>query len=755
MTDRPPPATTGDTSASQALPVLPFAGAMALGACLLFTSEPMMGKLVLPLLGGTPAVWNTCMLFFQAALLAGYAYAHFGLRLLGVRRHAALHAVLVLVTLSTLPPALQAVEPPTGTTPVPWLITILAASIGLPFFVLASTAPLVQRWFAETGHARAADPYFLYASSNLGSLAGLALYPFVIEPTLGLGMQTRTWAVAFVGFAVLLGWAASSLRRGLGPIGPVTPRASGGAAAPPLHGTGPLRWVFLAFVPSALLLTVTTYVTTDIAPVPLFWLVPLGVYLGTFVLAFGGEQRWFFRAAAWVHPFLLLGVAAWLVLDDHPGWALALHLAAYGVTAYVAHGQLARERPEPRRLTTFYLWLGVGGVLGGVFSAIVAPMLLSPRAEYLTLILLACLARPTRGRGAARSISRVALATGTLVTLVATLLARSVTPGGAWSVLSLTPPVLFLGVIVHQLRRRPALLAITVGAAIAAFAAIVPDPGRVILRERNFFGALTVENRGGLRTLMNGRTLHGVQYLDPARRREPTSYYSRGGPVGDLFDTWRRPLEGARVGAIGLGAGTLACYARPGQTWDFYEIDPAVVRLARDTTYFHFLADCAPDARIIVGDARLRLTRQRERYRLLLVDAFSSDAIPVHLITREAFELYRSHLTPDGILAVHITNRYLDLAPVIASHAASLGLRALIRRDEGGWEGVHYGSDWVVVGPAPALRALSRRESWTPLEPDPDFRGWTDDFSNVLSALVFLHGRQSPSTVSLARIDAR
>lgn len=710
--------------------VLPFAAAAFLGSALLFSLEPMAGKLVLPQLGGAPAVWNTCLLFFQAMLLAGYAWADQGLRRIGVRRHATVHAILLVASLAVLPPALSGGTPPATGSPIPWLLFLLVRTIGLPFFLLSTTAPLVQAWLARTSDPAARDPYFLYAASNLGGLAGLAFYPFVLEPLVGLRMQTIGWAAAYAIFVVLVAVLAWRARSSAVELAPITAAHGNGS----VDARTALRWTAIAFVPSALLLTVTGHITTDVAPMPLLWLAPLGLYLATFVAAFGARTRRAAGGARLIQPVLTLAVAATVLAGFNAAWMLPVHLLLLTVVAYLAHARLASERPDASRLTAFYLWISVGGVIGGVFGAIVAPMLLMPEHEYALLALLALL---LPGPGTSRDPPRLARVMAVIAVAALAGTVAAVAGHAGWAAALFGLPA--FAALLMRIDRNRAALAITAAVVLVAFAATmrVAAPANVVARERNFFGTLRVRASPGLHTLMHGRIAHGSQFTAPDSLDTPTTYFAREGPLGDIFASIQANTTDAHVGIIGLGAGTVVCYARPGETWDLYEINPAVISIARDTTLFRFLDRCGRDATMITGDGRRALaSAEVASYDMLVLDAFSSDAIPTHLLTREAFALYLTKLKPDGILAVHISNRYLDLEPVIAANAAALAAAAVVRKDVQTAGTRRAASVWVALAKdEAAIDVLSGRPDWGGLRAEENFRPWTDDYTNLLAVV--------------------
>jgi SAM-dependent methyltransferase len=734
-----------------------FAVALFVSAFLLFLVQPMVGKMLLPLMGGTPAVWNTCMVFFQAALLAGYAYSHLTTAKLGVKRQAILHLAILAIPAVVLPIAISGETIRTAAAteyPGFLLLKILAVGVGLPFFAVATTGPLLQKWFADTGHPAARDPYFLYAASNLGSLLALAAYPLLVEPARRLTAQSGDWAIGYGIFVLLVVVCAVQLWRPQQPA-PMAEDANAEPPAPPPTWPRRARWVFLAFVPSSLLLGVTTHLSTDIAPIPLLWVVPLAIYLITFILVFSRRplipHRWMSR----VLPIAVLMPALTLLINATsvrwiPVWTLLVPpLFALFAAGMVAHGELARDRPAPQYLTEFYLWLSAGGVLGGLFNALLAPVLFHRLGliEYPIALVLACMirARPTAdakadSRGFVPAVDVLPAVGIGLLTIVLVLVttALNMESGAVRNGVTFGLPC----VLAYLLVDRPVRYGLGI-AALMLVGALNLDLNLLHL-ERNFFGVLKVikfTNPEGatFRALYHGSTVHGQQRLDRPGRHEPLTYYHPAGPVGKLFDKWtathRAPL---RVAAVGLGTGSLAYYARPTDAWDFYEIDPAVERIARNPEYFNFLSECMTDRlRVVLGDARLRLADADGRYDVIVLDAFSSDAIPTHLLTREALELYERKLAPGGVLAFHISNRYLDLGPIIARGARSLSPPLVVIS----WDDVtgdvasgRLPSTWLVLARTWSdLAPLGLPTGWA-VQPRPDTPLWTDDFSNLLRA---------------------
>ncbi|MFN0088137.1 MAG: spermidine synthase, partial [Blastocatellia bacterium] len=659
-----------------------YAITILLNALLLFLVQPMIAKMLLPYLGGTPSVWNTCMLFFQAMLLGGYAYAHFTTKWLGPKRQLALHLALLSGAALVFPvaiseSALKSLD--NGAQPVAWLLGQLLMTVGLPFFMLSTGGPLLQQWFSRTDHPTAKDPYFLYGASNLGSLAALLGYPLLIEPALRLRRQSLVWAGGYLVLIAAIGGCAAIRWRFAG-----RERAGEGGehaeAAEALTAGRRLRWVALAFAPSSLMLGVTTFLSTDISPIPLLWVVPLALYLVTFILAFAKRQWLSMRWTSGILPIFALLMCYPIMLEIHrPVWSMApLHLLLFFLIAMTCHRQLAEDRPHTRYLTEFYLWLSVGGVLGGIFNSLIAPNLFRSVIEYPIAIVIALMLRPNPRKAASAMRDRaldLALPAGLALSLMAMVrfLPKLGVNEGRVTLLAIG---LSLAIGILSIKR-PVRFALYIGAILWACGPLLGGYGNTLHIERNFFGVLRVsEDRSGLfRQIYHGNTLHGRQYLDAARQCEPLSYYHREGPLGQVFAAFGDTPASPNVAVIGLGTGATACYAGPEQHWTFYEIDPAVVRIAKDPAWFTYLSKCAANpVETVLGDARLQLRHAPEKhYGLIVLDAFSSDAIPTHLLTREAFDLYLSKLADGGRIALHASNQYLDLRPAIGDLALSAG----------------------------------------------------------------------------------
>lgn len=763
-----------------------FSVALLVGAALMFAVQPMVARLVLPLFGGAPAVWNTCVLFFQAALLAGYAYAHWAPRYLGLRRHAFIHLVLLACAALLLPFAVSPDwAPPAEAPPALWLLWLLLVAVGLPFFVLSATAPLVQKWFAATAHASARDPYFLYVASNLGSMIALLGYPFILEPTLTLNQQGWLWLAGYLVLIVLLVASAAFLllSQRQSPSGDSPPVQASADAVPNSSPTWLLRikWLALAFVPSSLMLSVTTYLTTDIAAFPLFWVTPLALYLLTFILAFARKplfpnhlvQRYGVPLAVLLLTLVLLSEAT------EPIWLLLLlHLAGLFIVALACHGELANTRPDVAHLTEFYLWLSLGGVLGGAFNALLAPVLFVTVTEYPLVLILACLLRPAptpdkkamstptmaskqSAQRAARSPAapnssadwktRVRLDVLPAVLLGALALVLALV--GGW-LLKPSEPATFQmlvgiafgvpAVICYTFLERPWRFGF--GIAALFFAGIFTEGihGRRIYAERSFFGIhrITRDEAGQFVRLIHGNTIHGQQSSRADLALEPLTYYHRGGPIGKVLHTLDKgkfPLK--KIAVIGLGVGSLAAYGKPDQEWTFYEIDPVVEKIACHLSIFTYWKNCEAIKTVVLGDARLKLQETRgAKYDLLIIDAFNSDAVPVHLLTREALQVYLDRLSTNGVIAFHISNRYLDLEPVVAEIAADANLEGLshFAIEVTGEEKLQgkFPSHWVVMSKSQAvLDAIRATGSWHDLKGGNPQYLWTDQFSNILSVI--------------------
>jgi len=719
-----------------------FLATILTGSFLLFLIQPMIARMALPRLGGAPAVWNSAMLVYQALLLGGYAYAHYLGRFTG-RQQAAIHLILFAIAALWLPIGLADILPPADAAPELWVPYLLALSIGPIFFAVAAQAPLMQRWYSLASGGR--DPYALYAASNLGSFGGLIAYPLLVEPNMPVAAQRWLWTGGYVVLALLVAGCALTLPRGAITAAVRAPVSDKPTARRWLH------WIILAAVPSGLMLSTTTHLTTDIVAMPLLWVIPLGLYLLSFSVAFA-TRRAVPDAIIRLAPLaiLLFGGLALGGSQDRPFLGAFMGLLLLFVVAVALHGEMYRLRPAPDRLTSFYLAMSVGGVIGGLFAALLAPVAFDWTYEHPLLIFAAGLLVPQTyliaklrafwGDGQRARIRTLAVALAVMLIALASIAKLPLLPESpeplAFGLIALIG-ILCLG------RRAPYAVALAgvllVFGGYREIALSLKGDARV----RSYFGVYTIRDfpADGMRVLAHGTTFHGVQVTIPGHETQPTSYYFQGSGIGEAM-TSVEPIYGraARVGVVGLGAGTLACYAKPGQSWTFYEIDPAVVKIARDPARFSFLSRCLPDVPIRIGDARLTLDAAvPASLDLLALDAFSSDSVPMHLLTREAFATYGAALERRGLLMVHISNRFLDLEPVVAAAAA-----------DGGWTGavldfrnpstaqkdalLQASSLWVALSRDPAVIADLRRRTpgWRALGGRPGFQPWTDDFSSIL-----------------------
>jgi spermidine synthase len=728
------------TAQSDAAPTasrLPFLLAICTGSFLLFLVQPMIARMALPRLGGAPAVWNSAMLVYQALLLGGYAWAHWLGRFSG-RTQARLHVGLALVGLLMLPIALMDTQLPADANPFLWVPWLLLGSIGPLFFVVSAQAPLLQRWYGLSGGA---DPYPLYSASNLGSFAGLIAYPLIVEPLLPVKAQSLVWSTGYVILLVMtayVGWRV--------PAHAAADTES--MATDPAPSTRSMAWwVLLAAIPSALMLSTTLHLTTDVMAMPLLWVVPLGLYLLSFSIAFA-DNRGPANLAIRLAPLTLLFSGYGLFRSESTiimvfvgASVLSLFLVAIAL-----HARMFDERPAPAHLTRFYFAMSLGGVVGGLFGALFAPLVFDWTYEHPILLLASAMLLTGRPM---LSLLRDADETrlrrfGAAFILIGIVLAMG---ANEWLTESLTQPsrlvgsILLIVMAVASLGHRKlftamlALLMLTMGGGLKLQQSF---EGRMT---RSFFGIYTIRDYPNhIRYLVHGTTSHGVQMQTPDREREATSYYTATSGVGMAIKA-APALFGpkAQISVVGLGAGTLACYAQPGQDWRFYEIDPAIADIAKDPKRFTYLSNCTPDAPILIGDARLVLEQQKQGQRdLLAVDAFSSDSVPMHLLTREAFAVYGRYLKPDGLLMIHISNRYLGLEPVLAAARLS-GWQTMIRYDRPKRDEKNItltGSAWVALSrnqrTLDALSKLTPKDSWEPLAKGREPLVWTDDHASIL-----------------------
>ena len=718
-------------------------------AFLLFVVQPMYARMVLPLLGASPAVWNTAMVFYQGTLLLGYGYAHVACRRLGVRRQTVLHVLLMGAALFALPMALpESGMPPAESSPIPWLLAAMAMGMGLPFFLVTSGSPLLQRWFAETSHPHARDPYFLYAAGNIGSLSALLAYPTLIEPHMPLTQQADAWAASYAILIVLMAGCGIAAYRGSGAAGAAaaerTPR-SGMAALRPRQG---MYWAALAFVPSSLMLSVTQYMTTDLASAPMLWVVPLSLYLGTFALAFARRPWLPHEGLKKAAPMAIVAWALVLAMrgTDPLALVMSFHLLAFFIVAMTCHGELARSRPPAEDLTAFYLWIAAGGVLGGAFNSILAPWMFDDLIEYPLMLCFACLLLrwpPAPGNPARRRVLDIALPAALGVAMAGAVLglqSGSWIPAPANNLLMFAAPA----VVCFSFSRRPVRMALGLAAFFAAASLYHGSTGQVAHTERSFFGItrVSVDPSGRFRQVLHGNTVHGRQALDPARQDEPLAYFGRGGPLGRFLTGVMESRPIRRVGVVGLGAGVTSVYAQPGQDWTFFEIDPVVIRTARDPTAFTFLARCKANVRIVPGDARISLMdAPDDAFDILLLDAYGSDSAPVHLLTREAMALYLRVVADNGVIVFQISNRYMDLESVVAAAAKDAGVACRVwshspspEERDAGWLDAKYA---FVARSDALLDAALPDADWRDARILQGAQVWTDDYAALLPVLLW------------------
>jgi len=732
------------------LPPILFSVTLFISAGLLFWIQPLIAKTLLPLLGGTPAVWNTCLLFFQTMLLVGYLYSLACSRWLSLKLQMAVHVLLLcLVSFYLFRSSAHSLtfnSLPQGN-PARWLLENLLLSVGPPFFIISASNPLLQTWFSKLRHQLSIDPYFLFAASNAGSLIALLAFPLVLEPSLDLSQQYKLWRVGFAVLVTLVCIVALTHK----------PRADvlsdPGNASPVVERLSlsrRLHWLILAFVPSSLIIGVTTYITADVAAVPLLWVIPLALYLLTFVLAFAKRQL--VSASSLSRPLVVAALIVTLILSagaTEPAWALIIaNLGFFFVAALMCHTQLADDRPHVTHLAEYYLWIAIGGALGSVFNVLIAPLLFSTILEYPLVIAIACMLQRGATRESAKGILGLhgkyldfiyPIGLYVLAIALAILVNRFQTNSSIVNLFIVLGVPLIL--INHFFRERPVRLALGLCAVMLAGVYYNGYTDQTLHVVRNFFGStrVTSDPMGKITSLYSGNTVHGRQFIDQARRCEPLSYHHENGPLGQVMAVFNTAPANTSVAVIGLGVGAMASYSQPGQQWTFYEINPDVINLAARSQYFRYLQSCARGSlNVIEGDARLKLQNAGEgQFGLIVLDAFSSDAIPVHLVTQQALDLYLSKLAQGGMLAFHISNRSLDLKPILADLAESRKLLCIGFDDlkPSSIEGKDP-SQWVVMARSSAeISNLSINSQWKSLKGNSEARVWSDDFSNILRAI--------------------
>ena len=723
-----------------------YTAAIFVSALLLFSVQPLFTKMVLPRLGGSPAVWSVAMVFFQSLLLAGYAYAHFLMRIRNRTISVAVHLLLLATAFVTLPLGIADTfgEPPNSGYAF-WLLGLFAVSIGLPFFALAANNPLLQAWFVRTGHPAGPDPYFLYASSNIGSFLALLSYPVLLEPMFTLRMQNWLWTGGYGVLILLIAACGVLLLRSptLAVVDAQTEDVKAPAPSPMLRG----RWIFLAAVPSGLLIAVTAHISADVAAAPLLWVLPLSLYLLTWVLVFQSRPLVPHKWVLMLQPLAIAGVVCLLAYGGEQNLLLTLggHQLCFFVIAMACHGELARTRPAAKYLTGFYVALSFGGMVGGLFAGLIAPFTFSWVAEYPILIALAALCRPSEDERLA--------GVGKWYWLLIVLAVALVIPiGGAatwfddhrvWLAGAVGVLAALMALVLNV---GPWKVFATFVLALALTRVHSADEGRVET-VRSFFGVHKIEVTPGgyFHVLMHGTIIHGAERFrndndTPVEGRpEPITYYHKDGGIGQAISAVRE-RKGAplKVAVIGLGAGTLTCAAEPGESWKFFEIDQTMVDAARDPKYFRYISSCAPDLKPVIGDARLTFTKEPDgAYDLIIVDAYSSDAIPIHLATKEAMKIYKDKLAPHGAVVMHVSNRHLDLEPVVVGIADANDMKSWVYNDnKESLDDYIFVTDVVVSAREEAdVGGLASSPKWVETRFDKTQWVWTDDYSNIIGAL--------------------
>jgi hypothetical protein len=725
--------------------------AIFVSALLLFSVQPLFTKMVLPRLGGSPAVWSVAMVFFQSLLLAGYAYAHYLTKASNRVVPVVIHLGLLAVAMVTLPLSIHSGwgEPPTSGYAY-WLLGLFAVSIGLPFFALAANNPLLQAWFVRTGHPNGPDPYFLYASSNVGSFLALLSYPVLLEPMFTLRIQNLIWTGGY-GLLILLIAGCGMLLLQSPPNAAALNMPEDDVDAPAPSWLLRARWIFLAAVPSGLLIAVTAHISTDVAAAPLLWVLPLSLYLLTWVLVFQSRPLLPHWLMLLLQPLAIAGVVILLAFGGEQNLLLTLggHQLCFFIIAMTSHGELARTRPAAKYLTGFYVALSFGGMVGGLFAGLIAPFTFSWVAEYPILLALAALCRPPGDE-------RLPWATQWYWPLLAAIAVALILPvyyagqifawledHRVWMIGGVGVLAALLAVILNGNRWK---IFATVAVALVLLRAYPNDDGRVET-VRSFFGVhkIVVTPNGQYHVLMHGTTIHGAEKFrnddgtPVTGRPEPITYYHRDGGIGQAISAMRE-RKGAplKVAVIGLGSGSLTCASGPGEDWKFFEIDQTMVDSARDPKYFTYIQKCEPDLKPVIGDARLTFAKEPSgTYDVIIVDAYSSDAIPIHLATEEAMEIYKDKLAPQGAVVMHVSNRHLELESVVVGIADANDLKSWVYSEDTGRDAEYIFSTTVVVSAREEadVGKLAASDKWTLTEAEDHQRVWTDDYSNIVGAL--------------------
>jgi hypothetical protein len=724
-----------------------FAPTIFLSAFLLFCSEPMVGKMMLPLLGGAASVWITCLLFFQLMLLAGYGYAHALERYANVRTQMVVHSCLMAFALLFLPMQFSTrPDAAASNHPILWLLGQLIRTVGIPFGVVSTTAPLLQNWLSKTRSTSGKDPYFLYAISNAGSLLALLAYPVIIEPRLGVHVQSESWFAAYGFLLVLVVAGAAIVSKHLSGGMSLAPQADSSVSGAPGWKLR-LYWLAAAFVPSALMLAVTNHMLLNLASVPFLWVMPLAAYLITFMIAFARKFRLSTLALSRIVPIVLLVLFPLVSADKSVSasriwYVLGAHILVLFAGALLCHTALASSRPTAQHLTEFYFWVALGGALGGIFTAVVAPFVFRTVVEYPLLVAMIAFFRQTRDPN-----QKINLFDWIYPAILGLLVAAAwyglqwakvddLTD--SWKISLSIDAVLVL--IAFLFRNRQFRFALAMAVLVFGYHFALPTflESQALYIGRDFFGIKKVvyESDSNMRKLLHGDTLHGLESQDPALIGKPISYYHETGPIGDVMKMISdRPNQ--HIGVVGLGTGSMAGWFRPNRHITFFDIDPQIYDIA--SHFFTFLPRCGTNCDVVMGDGRLSIEKIPDgEFDVLLLDAFDSDSIPAHLVSREAVQMYLKKLKPNGLIMFHVSNRYMDVEGLVAALIVDASLEGLVRYDDDEEPTGKTSSDYVVAARRPEdLGSLEQDKNWEKVEKPAGIQPWTDDYSNMLKIVRF------------------
>lgn len=745
FTAQPKRSLTGYASAQLAIV---FTVSIFLSATLLFSVQPMFSKMVLPLLGGSSNVWNTAMVFFQSMLLFGYIYAHLISKYFGLRTQIGIHIVVLLIGMSFLPLSIvQDWAAPTSGTPIFWLLALFGFSIGVPFFAISANAPLFQSWFSRTSHEHASDPYFLYAASNAGSLLTLCAYPVFIEPNLILETQTSSWTLGYVALIAMIlacGVLAVFYRSKQEEVEASVSSDSAVKESPPLPLKLVLFWVALAFIPSSLMLGVTSYMTNNIASAPFLWIIPLALYLLTFVIVFMKKPIIKYTQLSWIFPTVIVAAICLPMMKQIPHIiAIVLNLTCYFLITLYCHSRLVEARPPATKLTQFYIFMSLGGVLGGIFNALIVPLIFNDIYEYVLVlwlagVLIACNISPLKKQS--RKSLLMACVFFTAAVIGAALVNQFYESPKLFVMIVLTL-LTFLGL--RELKATPIFIAFNLVAVLSI--TNITMNADYVYKDRSFYSMIKIrsENKGGnnVHSFTHGDTLHNYQLTDEQYATMPLAYYAEGNTFDQVADAVRSVKPSMTAAVIGLGAGAMACFENPGDDWTYFEIDPAVVKMATDTSLFSYIDRCSVNPDIRIGDARLTIQELPKKSQdVIFVDAFSSDSIPIHLVTRESLAIYREYLKEDGVIFFHTSNRVMDVSSVVGRLAEDIGWgKQFIARydfEDHPFKEYVYTSTGVIIGPEDVIETLKvDKPYWHDFEPSEHVKVWTDDYSSIIGPI--------------------